>query len=150
MMDMTNCMDKFWKYVIIGVLFWVVVDYTTVFNPDFQDWINHMPLIWLFYIGYPLIFAFLIYRKEWISNRIFYSMLVATFSLELVVFNNALLYTVPIMLIMIPIAVCIYSFITFPPKWIVEGTLSENRKPLILLVIVWVIVAVLHFATATN
>jgi hypothetical protein len=117
-------MNKFWQYVIIGVLFWVVVDYTTVFNPDFQNWVNHMPLIWLFYIGYPLIFAFLIYKKEWNSNRI--------------------------MLIMIPIAVCIYSFITFPPKWIVEGTLSENRKPLILLLIVWVIVAVLHFANASN
>jgi len=25
------------KYCIIGILFWILVDYTTAFNPDFQD-----------------------------------------------------------------------------------------------------------------
>jgi len=145
-----NYMNNFLKYFIIGVFFWVVVDYTTAFNPDFQDWINHMPSIWLFYIGYPLLFAFLIYKKQWNTKKIFYSMIIAAFIIEVILSNNTLLYTFPIMLIMIPIAVCIYGFITFTPKWIVEKKIIENRKKLIILVIVWATVSILSFITRSN
>ncbi|MBW6518936.1 MAG: hypothetical protein K0A89_10605 [ANME-2 cluster archaeon] len=75
-----------------------------------------MPEIWLFYIGYPLVFAHLIYKKMWDARKIFYSMLIAVFVVEVVLSHNALLYTYPIMLVMIPIAVCIYGFITFAPE----------------------------------
>jgi len=109
-----------------------------------------MPLIWLFYIGYPLSFAFVIYKKGFDGRKLFYSMLVAIFIVEIVFTNNALLYTFPIMIIMIPLSICIYSFITYSPKWIAEKKLTKNKKRLILLVIVWVIVSILNFATKTN
>ena len=83
-------MSKFFKYFLTGIIFWVIIDYATAFNPNFQDWINHMPLVWLFYIGYPLLFAFLIYKKEWSSKKIFFMMLIATFGLEGVIFRNPL------------------------------------------------------------
>ena len=41
------------KYLLSGVSIWVLVDYTTAFNPDTARWIQHMPDIWLFYLGYP-------------------------------------------------------------------------------------------------
>ena len=56
-------MDDLWRYAFTGITAWVVVDFTTAFNPDVQRWISHMPLIWVFYIGYPLLFAYLIYRR---------------------------------------------------------------------------------------
>jgi hypothetical protein len=140
-------MDIFWKYLIIAVLFWILVDFTTAFNPDFQRWINHMPLIWAFYIGYPLVFAFLIYKKGFEGRKLFYSMLIGIFVVEIVLSNNALLYTFPIMLIMIPLALCIYSFITYTPKWVVEKRLKIERKKLVLLLLVWIIVSILNFAT---
>jgi len=143
-------MNSFLKYFIIGVFFWVVVDYTTAFNPDFQRWVAHMPEIWLFYTGYPLLFAYLIYKKQWNTRKIFYSMIIAAFIIEVILSNNTLLYTFPIMLIMIPIAVSIYSFITFTPKWIVEKKIIENRKKLIILVIVWATVSILSFITRSN
>ena len=59
-------------------------------------------------------------------------MLIAAFVVEVVLSHNALLYTFPIMLVMIPIAVCIYGFITFVPKWIVENRVIENKKTTIL------------------
>jgi len=46
-------MRAFVKYLLSGVSIWVLVDYTTAFNPDTARWIQHMPDIWLFYLGYP-------------------------------------------------------------------------------------------------
>lgn len=74
-------MNKFTQYFVIAILFWIMVDFTTAFNPDIQDWIRHMPLVWLFYILYPLLFSFLIYGKNWNTKKIFISMLIAGFSL---------------------------------------------------------------------
>jgi len=37
------------KYFLLSETFWVVMDYTTAFNPDFQHWLAHMPLIYHFY-----------------------------------------------------------------------------------------------------
>jgi len=140
-------MDTFSKYVLTGTLAWVVVDFTTAFNPDVQRWIEHMPLIWVFYIGYPLLFAFLIYKRRWSDGRITSVMLVSAFVIEVVLSDNALLYTFPIMLVMNPVAVVIYSLVTFVPKWLVEGEIRNRTKTTILLVAVWIVVSILNFVT---
>ena len=140
-------MDTFSKYVLTGTLAWVLVDFTTAFNPDVQRWIEHMPLIWVFYIGYPLLFAFLIYKRRWSDGRITSVMLVSAFVIEVVLSDNALLYTFPIMLVMNPVAVVIYSLVTFVPKWLVEGEIRNRTKTTILLVAVWIVVSILNFVT---
>ena len=143
-------MDDFLKYVFTSIIAWVVVDFTTAFNPDIQRWIRHMPLIWAFYIGYPLLFAFLIYKRRWSDRKIVSAMLVSAFIIEVVLSNNALLYTFPIMLIMNPIAVAIYSTVTFIPKWLVEGEIRKRTKMIFLLVAVWVVVSILNYVTNVN
>ena len=140
-------MDDFLKYVFTSIIAWVVVDFTTAFNPDIQRWIRHMPLIWAFYIGYPLLFAFLIYKRRWSDRKIVSAMLVSAFIIEVVLSNNALLYTFPIMLIMNPIAAAIYSTVTFIPKWLVEGEIRRRTKMIFLLVAVWVVVSILNLVT---
>jgi hypothetical protein len=143
-------MDDFWKYLFTGTIAWVVVDFTTAFNPDVRRWISHMPLIWAFYIGYPLLFAFLIYVRRWSDRKIVYAMLVSAFVIEIVLSDNALLYTFPIMLVMNPVAVAIYGVVTFIPKWLVEGEIRKRTKTTVLLLAVWVVVSILNYITNVN
>jgi hypothetical protein len=143
-------MGDFSKYVFTGTVAWVVVDFTTAFNPDVQRWIEHMPFIWVFYVGYPLLFAFLIYRRRWSDGRIASAMLVSAFMIEVVLSDNALLYTFPIMLVMNPIAAAIYGVVTFIPKWLVEGEIRKRKRMTFLLVAVWIVVSILNFVTNVN
>jgi len=143
-------MDDFSKYALTGMIAWVVVDFTTAFNPDVQRWIRHMPLIWAFYIGYPLLFAYLIYRRRWSDRKIAYAMLVSAFVIEVVLSDNALLFTFPMMLVMNPIAAAIYGVVTFIPKWLVEGEIRERKKTALLLIAVWIAVSIMNYATNVN
>ena len=143
-------MRPFLRYLLIGVAIWVLVDYTTAFNPDSARWFQHMPDIWLFYIGYPLIFAYLIYTRKWGNKRLIVSMIVLGLIIEVILSNNSLLYTFPIMLIMNPVAFAIYSLVTFLPKWFTENTITKNRNRAVFLVIVWLIVSILNYFTNVN
>ena len=134
-------MDDFSKYALTGMIAWVIVDFTTAFNPDVQRWIRHMPLIWAFYICYPLLFAYLIYKRKWSDGKIASAMLVSAFIIEVVLSDNALLYTFPIMLVMNPVAAAIYGVVTFIPKWLVEGEIRKRTKTTVLLMAVWVVVS---------
>ena len=140
-------MDDFGKYTLTGIAAWVIVDFTTAFNPDVQRWISHMPTIWAFYIGYPLLFAYLIYRRRWSDGRIIAAMLVSAFIIEVVLSGNALLYTFPMMLVMNPVAAAIYGVVTFIPKWLVEGEIRKRAKVTAILVAVWIVVSILNLAT---
>lgn len=137
--------DGFRKYLLAGVVTWVVVDFTTAFNPDVQRWLDHMPLIWVFYVGYPLVFAHLIYNRRWSDRSIFLAMIAGGFFVEIVCSNNSLLYTYPIMLAMIPVALAIYGVVTFIPKWLVEGELKARWRTTAFLLAVYFIVAVLNY-----
>ena len=143
-------MRPFLRYLLSGVSIWVLVDYTTAFNPDTTRWIQHLPDIWLFYIGYPLIFAYLIYVRRWSDRRLFGSMLVLAFVIEVVLSKNSLLYTFPMLLIMNPVAVGIYSLVTFVPKWFTDDEIARNRNSVVILVVVWVVVSILNYATNVN
>lgn len=137
--------DGFRRYLLAGVVTWVVVDFTTAFNPDVQRWLDHMPLIWVFYVGYPLVFAHLIYNRRWSDRSIFLAMIAGGFFVEIVCSNNSLLYTYPIMLVMIPVALAIYGVVTFIPKWVVEGELKARWRTTAFLLAVYFIVAVLNY-----
>ncbi len=140
-------LSDFRKYFIAGALFWVVVDFTTAFNPDVQDWINHMPLVWVFYLGSPLLFAYLIYNRKWSDRKLFLPLVAFTLALEVFVFNNSLLYTFPAMLVFLPAAICIYSFITYVPRWLVDGKLKEHWILTLALSAIWATIAILSYVT---
>lgn len=140
-------MEDFWKYCILGASFWVAVDYTTAFNPDFQAWVSHMPLIWVFYLGSPLLFAYLIYQKKWDDRKLLLPLILVLFIVEILFSFNVLLFTFPIMLVMVPIAIGIYGFITYVPRWIVDKTLKKHSVFTVIMFAVWAIVAILSFTT---
>lgn len=84
------------RYLLISIISWVVVDYTMAFNLDMQRWLDHMPLIWAFNTGYPLVFAHLIYDRSWDDKCIFCAMIAGAFFVEVICSGNALLYTFPL------------------------------------------------------
>ena len=131
------------KYFLIGTIFWIVVDFTTtkaVKNPALY-YSKYMPALLIFYIGFPLLFSLLIYKYKMSDRRIFASTIAEAFVVEIVFTHNPLLYTFPIMILAIPITISLYSLIVFTPKWIVEGTVSANKRKLIVMLVVWMLVS---------
>jgi hypothetical protein len=124
----SNHMRGFSLYFLISAIFWIVVDWTTAFNPDFERWLSYM----------------------WSDRRVFLATLVGAFLVEVAFTGNKLLYTFPIMLIGIPIAISMYSLLTFVPKWIVENKIRQNKRKLIPMTIVWIFVSILTFVGNTN
>jgi hypothetical protein len=136
-------MKKLLKYFLLGILFWVVVDFTTtgaIRNPSLY-YSTYMPALLIFYIGYPLVFSFLIYRFNFIGKKLFLATLIGAFIVEVIFTHNPLLITFPLMLIGIPAAVSIYSFITFVPKWIVDEDIKDNKWKLTIMTAVYILIS---------
>ena len=136
-------MIKILKYFLLGILFWVVIDFTTteaIRNPSFY-YSTFMPALLIFYIGYPLVFSLLIYKFKLSNRSLFIAALVGIFVVEILFTNNALLYTFPLMLLTIPVAISIYTLHTFVPKWIVDKEIKNNKWKILIMVIVYILVS---------
>lgn len=136
-------MSKLLKYFFIGIIFWFVIDFTTtkaIRNPGLY-YSTYMPTLLIFYIGYPLIFAFLIYKFNFINKKLFIATLIGAFIVEVLFVHNPLLITFPLMLVGIPAAVSIYSLITYVPKWMVDGEIKNNKWKLFIMVTVYVLIS---------
>ena len=100
--------DRCWfKYFLLAVLAWLIVDFTTteaIGNPH-GYYSKYMPALLVFYLGYPLVFAVLRYKLLLGPKGLFAAMLAA-----------------------IPISLAHYGMVTFLPMWLTEGTLSRNKK----------------------
>jgi len=56
------------------------------------------------------------------------STIIAAFIIEILITRNELLYQWPVMLAAIPVVIAIYSFLTFVPKWAIEGEIQEKSN----------------------
>ena len=131
------------KYFLTAVLFWFVVDFTTteaIKNPSHYYSI-FMPALLIFYIGYPLVFSLLFYKFKLNNKLLFIATLMGIIIVEILFTHNTLLYTFPIMILTIPVAISIYGLITFVPKWIVEGKIKNNKVKLIIMIIIYVLIS---------
>ncbi len=135
--------SPFWKYFLVGSAFWFGVDFSTAFAPNVSRWVSYMPTILVFYFGAPLALAYLIYRRRWSDRRLVAPMLAVLFIVEVVFSHNALLYTFPLFFVFIPVAVALYAFLTFVPRWIVDGRLADHRRTTALLAVIWIVIAAL-------
>lgn len=121
-------MGKALEYLLIGTFFWVSVDFATtqaVITP-YEYYSVHFPAILIFYVGYPLVFSILIFKAGLGGKSLFVATIIGMVVVEVLFTHNAVIYSFPLLLIGIPVAVAIYSFLTFVPKWIVEGTVRKN------------------------
>ncbi|HEY59928.1 MAG TPA: hypothetical protein G4N92_04495 [Anaerolineae bacterium] len=128
----------------------VAVDYTTVFNPNYQDWVQYMPEIWLFYIGYPALLAYLINMRGFSGKKLFLTVFTLSLFLEAIIFKNVLLYSFPAVIVVVPIVICIYAFITYLPKYVAERNLAANWRKVLLLTFVWIVISFLSYKTRSG
>jgi hypothetical protein len=147
LLDRQSGNRKFFNYLLLSIIFWTVVDFTTVFSPDLMRWSSYMPGILIYYIGYPLAFSLLIYKARIGGWKLFALTAFGALLAEMVFFHNPLVLSFPVLLLGVPLAIAIYSFITYAPLWIVEGKVKENKAKLILLSAAWALVSILTFIT---
>ncbi len=120
------------QYFLLSALLWFIVDFGTAggFRPSYYEKI--WPVIWLFYLGFPLIFSILIFRLKWNTVRLFLSTLVTIFIVEILFTRNPLLMTFPNLLWAIPLAVLIYIPLVYFPLWFIRRELSKHRLMILL------------------
>jgi hypothetical protein len=115
------------QYFLLSVFLWVIVDFGTAGGFRISYYEKIWPVIWLFYLGFPLIFSILIFRLKWNSTRLFLSTLVTIFIVEILFTRNPLLMTLPNLLWATPLAVLIYIPLVYFPLWFIRKELSKHR-----------------------
>jgi len=115
-------------YFLYGILFWIVVDFGTAggFRLDYLR--TYGLTLWLFYLGFPALMTVLIYKYEFNGRRLFLATLGEIFLVEVVFTRNPLVVNFPVCLLGIPLAVAVYSPLTFFPLWIVNGEIRRRWK----------------------
>ena len=133
------------RYVLLGFLLWVIVDLGTAGGFRLSYFTTHGPLLLVFYLGYPLIFSYLIFRHHWSGRRLSLATVVAILLIEGVFTGNPFVLSFPLMLVGIPLAICIYAPLTFFPLWIVNQEMHRHGALAVILSIV--VLAVMFLTT---
>jgi hypothetical protein len=136
-------LPKSWQYFLLGVLLWAFVDFGTAGGFRITYFAKYGLTLLFFYAGYPLVFSVLIFRLHWSERRLFLATLAAIFVVEVVFTRNPLLMTFPALILGIPLAVMIYSPLTFFPLWFVRKEISKHRVLILGLTIVELIIMML-------
>lgn len=123
-------------YIIYGFIFWVIIDLGTAGGFRLSYFSAHGPLLLVFYLGYPLVFAYLIFRRHWSGWKLFLATAVAIFLIEDVFTGNPFLLSFPLMLVGIPLAICIYVLLTYFPLWIVNREMAKHKALAVILSLV--------------
>jgi hypothetical protein len=140
-------MGKGVNYFLLGILFWIVVDFLTteaIRNP-IGYYTTYLPALLIFYVGYPLAFSLLIYKFRIGDIWLFIAMLIGIVIVEIVFMHNTLLYSFPMVLIGIPAAIIVYGILTFVPKWIIDKALGKNKWKLAVMAVGVVLIALASF-----
>ena len=132
-------------YIVYCFILWVIVDLGTAGGFRFSYFRDHGPLLLAFYLGYPFIFAYLIFRRHWSGWKLFLATVAAIILIEGVFTGNPFVVSFPLMLVGIPLAICIYAPLTYFPLWIVRGEMGRHKP--IALFISAVVITVMFLTT---
>jgi hypothetical protein len=130
-------------YFLLGFLLWVAVDLGTAGGLRLGYFARYMPALLVFYLGYPLVFTWLVFRRRLGSRGLFAATLVAILVVEAVFTGNPWVVSFPLCLIGIPLAVAVYAPLTYFPLWAVRGELGRHRRTVVALVCVEAVVTAL-------
>jgi hypothetical protein len=136
-------LPKSWQYFLLGVLLWAFVDFGTAGGFRVTYFTKYGLTLLLFYVGYPFVFSVLIFKLRWSERRLFLATLAAIFIIEVIFTRNPLLMTSPALILGIPLAVMIYSPLTFFPLWFVRKEIEKHRILILGLTIVELIIMML-------
>ena len=130
-------------YILLGFLLWVIIDLGTAGGFRLSYFCEHGPLLLAFYLGFPIAFAFLIFRWRWAGWKLLLATVVAIVLVEGVFTGNPFVLSFPLMLIGIPLAICIYAPLTYFPLWVVNGEMGEHKAVAAILSVVVITVMLL-------
>lgn len=134
------------KYILIGFASWIIVDWGTAGGFTLAYW--NRPVLGLFimfsvFLGYPVLLSYFVFNRQWNTKKLFFITLAPLFFIEVIMSKNPLLIQFPHILAGVPLAVSIYSFLTFFPLWATQKTLKNHRKIMIWFSVVLIVVAIL-------
>jgi hypothetical protein len=136
-------LPKSWQYFLLGVLLWTIVDFGTAGGFRITYFQKYGLTLLLFYVGYPLLFSVLIFKLRWSESRLFLATLITIFIIEIIFTRNPLLMTFPALIWGIPLAIMIYTPLTFFPLWIVRKEIAKHGILILALTIVELIIMML-------
>lgn len=122
-------------YILISFVFWIAVEYITVWHKDFAGWMALMPWALLQYLVIILVFYFFIFRKRWNEKKLFFLMLAVMIAMELIWAKPPILIAA-----WFPLFTSIWGFLTFMPLWMVNRSLKKRKWPAIVFCL-WIVVA---------
>lgn len=135
------------KYLILGFIFWFVIDWGTAGGFHLKYYKNIWRPAIIVYSLYPLIFSYLIFKFN-LRGRILFLITSLTGILsEIFLFKNTRLIQFPHFILFIPLAVFIYSFIIFTPMWLVIGEAKNNKKKILSMFILFLAISILSIFT---
>jgi hypothetical protein len=132
-------------YILYGFLLWVIIDWGTAGGFRLSYFSVHGPLLFVFYLGFPVAFAYLIFKRHWSERKLLLATAVAIFLVEAVSTGNPFVLSFPLMLVGIPLAFCIYTPLTFFPLWIVNGEMGKHK--VIASILTLIVIAVMLLTT---
>jgi len=130
-------------YILWGVILWFFVDLGTAGGFKISYLIQYGRALWIFYIGFPILFAYLIYRRQWKTKKLILATLAAIAIVEGLFTRNPLVLSFPILLVGIPLAVCVYLPLTFFPLWIVNHEMGNHKIAVGFLSAVIIVISIL-------
>lgn len=113
-------------YCLLCILFWIIVDWGTAGGFRTSYFEKYGLTLLIFYIGYPIIFTFLIFRANFNEKSLFLATLIAIFIVEVLFTRNPWVMDFPACLIGIPLAVAVYTPLTYFPLWIVRKEINRH------------------------
>jgi hypothetical protein len=120
-------------YFLLCFLLWVVIDLGTAGGLRLDYFARYMPALLIFYLGYPLVFTWLVFRRRLGGRGLFVATLVAILVVEAAFTGNPWIISFPLCLIGIPLAVAVYAPLTYFPLWAVRGELGMHRRTVVAL-----------------
>jgi hypothetical protein len=125
------------RYIAWALPIVFVVDFGTAggFNPSyFTRHGPHFALgLLIVYLIYALSFSYLIFNRKWDNKRLLVAICIAIALNEGILVRNPFVVTFPLLLFGIPLAICIYTFETFCPLWIVQNEMKKHKRTIMLL-----------------
>ena len=97
----------------------------------------------MFYIGSPVMFAYLIYERNWNRGKLLFATFIAILTIEGLFVRNHFILSFPLLLLGVPLAFCVYAPLTYFPLWIVNGEMGRHKAVVILLSLITLTVMIL-------
>jgi hypothetical protein len=120
-------------YDFCGFVLWVLVDLGTAGGFRLSYFSAHGPLLLAFYLGYPIVFGYLIFKRGWDGPRLLLATLFAILFIEGLLTRNPFVVSFPLLLLGIPLALAIYAPLTYFPLWLINKEMAKHKVVALLL-----------------